>query len=250
MRVTRIYLPVPLSPGDVLALPAGQAQHLTRVLRLEAGAELTVFNGMGGEYSARIEEVRRGAVTVRIGAHDLVEKESPLHTTLLQGIARGEKMDLILQKATELGVSRVVPMSCVRSTVRLQGDAMAKKQVHWQAVVASACEQCGRNRVPVVAEPVALAGAAQAVQGGLRLLLTPDEESAPIGEVLAAHLGNGGERAVAVMIGPEGGFDAAEVRAAKLAGFASCRVGPRVLRTETAGLAALAILQGVGGDLG
>jgi 16S rRNA (uracil1498-N3)-methyltransferase len=238
-----------MTPGALLELPPAQGQHLARVLRLAPGAPVVLFNGEGGEFEGVIEDVRKAAVAVRLGAHHDIERESPLDVTLLQGIARGEKMDLILQKATELGVSRVVPLTCVRSTVRLGGETSARKQEHWQAVVASACEQCGRNRIPEVGTPASLAVATQTVRAGLKLLLRPDEDSSPIASLVQAYGAAGAMPGIALLVGPEGGFDPAEVTAAKMAGFVSCRLGPRVLRTETAGLAALAILQSMAGDM-
>jgi 16S rRNA (uracil1498-N3)-methyltransferase len=250
MRLTRIHLPAQLASGALVELPAGQAQHLTRVLRLAPGAPLTVFNGEGGEFDAVIEDVQRNAVKVRLGAHCMLERESPLHITLLQGVARGEKMDLILQKATELGVSHIVPLTTLCSSVRLNPETAARKQDHWQGVVTSACEQCGRNRVPVVAMPAALAGAVQSAQAGLKLVLAPDAGSEALATLLARHGAPGTLPPITLLIGPEGGLDAAELGAAVLAGFVSCRLGPRVLRTETAALAALAALQSLAGDFG
>lgn len=250
MRLTRVHVPAPLAPGAQVELPAGPAQHLTRVLRLAPGAPLTAFNGHGGEFDAVIETVQRSVVTVRIGVHHAIERESPLDITLLQGIARGEKMDLILQKATELGATRIVPLTTLRSTVRLTADTAVRKQEHWQGVVTGACEQCGRNRVPAVAAPVALVDAVQAAAPGLNLMLAPDAGAESLGTLLARHGEQRKLPPIALLIGPEGGLDAAEVSAARLAGFVSCRLGPRVLRTETAALAALAALQFETGDFG
>src|SRR6478735_1410261 len=229
MRMTRVHVAAPLTPDTVLQLPPGPAQHLARVLRLGAGAALRLFDGRGGEHAGVIEAVHRDQVTVRIGAHDPVERESPLQIVLLQGLARGEKMDLVLQKATELGVTAIVPVQMARSTVRLDVNQAEAKRRHWQSVVISACEQCGRNTVPQVSMPQAFAQALSATAAH-RLILEQ------------------GQR-VALLVGPEGGFDAAEVAAATAAGFVRCRLGPRVLRTETAGLATLAILQSRAGDL-
>lgn len=248
MRLTRIHVPGALSPGALVELPASQGQHLTRVLRLERGAPLVAFNGEGGEYEAVIEGVRRSDVTVRIGAHHAMERESPLDITLLQGIARGEKMDLIVQKATELGVTRVVPLTMVRSNVRLDAKTAQRKREHWQGVVDAACEQSGRNRVPEVAEPAALAEALRAAAPGLQMLLTPDADSKSLVELVAAHRTQEGLPPVTLLVGPEGGFDPQETRLAKEAGFCTCRLGARVLRTETAALAALAALQALAGD--
>ncbi len=248
MRLTRVHVPVPLSAGASIELPAGAGQHLVRVLRMKAGDALRVFDGSGGEHEAVITAERRGVVTVQVGARHDIDRESPLQVTLLQGIARGEKMDLILQKATELGVTRFVPLTSVRSNVRLDAATTQKKLAHWRAVVAGACEQSGRNQVPEVDAPLGLASAAQQASDGLKLLLTPDGDSRSLRALLDARTG-ARPPAVTLLVGPEGGFDPAEACAAKLAGFASCRLGPRVLRTETAALTALAALQALAGDL-
>jgi 16S rRNA (uracil1498-N3)-methyltransferase len=245
MRVTRVHAPGPLATGAVLPLPEGAARHVARVLRLGEGDALCMFDGSGGEFEARVEQVRRDAVTVRIGAHRPVERESPLHITLLQGIARGEKMDLILQKATELGAAAFVPVSMARSTVRLDARTSATRQQHWQAVVTSACEQCGRNRLPAVAAAQSLPQALAATSGP-GLLLVADEGAASLEQALSAA---GTTSRVRLLVGPEGGFDPAEIDTAAAAGLRPCRLGPRVLRTETAGLAALAALQFLAGDL-
>lgn len=247
MRLTRVFVDAPLAEGAQLPLPSGPAQHLARVLRLAAGDGLVVFNGSGGEYAATIEAVHRDQVSVRLGTHQAVERESPLATTLLQGIARGEKMDQILQKATELGVSTVVPVMTMRSNVRLDTDSIPRKQEHWRGVVAGACEQSGRNRVPRVAPPAPLAAALASTSAELKLLLAPDADAAPLGSLLAPGKPPG---SIALLVGPEGGLDATEIRAAEQAGFLRCLLGPRVLRTESAALAALAALQFAIGDLG
>jgi 16S rRNA (uracil1498-N3)-methyltransferase len=215
------------------------------VLRLGIGDALRLFNGRGGEFDAHIEAVHRNQVTVKIGAHHAVERESPLAITLLQGIARGEKMDLILQKATELGVTAIVPVLMARSSVRLDAKSAATKQQHWQAVVISACEQCERNTVPEVSAPRSLAESLAEPSAGLNLLLNPIEGAATLPQLLAHASG----RPIRLLVGPEGGFDPSEVAAATQNHFRPCRLGPRVLRTETAGLAALAALQSLAGDL-
>jgi 16S rRNA (uracil1498-N3)-methyltransferase len=249
MRVTRVFVDAPLAQGDQFALPEDAARHVARVLRLGVGDALRLFNGRGGEFEAIVDSVRRDAVSARIGAHHVVERESPLTVVLLQGIARGEKMDLILQKATELGAHSFMPLKMLRSTVRLDEQAARKRQQHWQAVVVSACEQSGRNTVPRVWDPVAFQQCLQPA-AGLRLLLSPAEDSQPLSELLveAAAPGQCPAR-IELLVGPEGGFDPAETAAALAAGFRACRLGPRVLRTETAGLAALAALQTLAGDL-
>jgi 16S rRNA (uracil1498-N3)-methyltransferase len=249
MRLTRVFVDAPLATGAQLDLPEGAARHVARVLRLAAGDALRLFNGRGGEFEALIDAVRRDGVSVRIGAHLGVERESPLSIVLMQGIARGEKMDLILQKATELGAQGFAPVMMARSTVRLDEHTAIARQQHWQAVVASACEQSGRNTVPTVAAPASLAQCLRAAEG-LRLLLAPGDDSLPLPALLAAAAAAGiAAPRIALLVGPEGGFDPGETALALATGFQACRLGPRVLRTETAGLAALAALQTLAGDL-
>lgn len=249
MRLTRIYLPTALSSGALVPLPDAQSQHVMRVLRLAVGARLLAFNGTGGEYEAVIESARRNAATLRIGARLEVTSESPLGLTLLQGIARGEKMDLILQKSTELGVTRIVPVTMSRSTVRLDAAAALRKQGHWEGVVISAAEQSGRDRVPEVAIPCDLATAVQSARADLKLLLAPDDSARSLPQLLAAPRSDPGPHTICLLVGPEGGFDEAETALAVQSGFLPCRLGPRVLRTETAALAALAAIQALAGDL-
>ena len=240
-----------LTSGEMLQLPADAAQHLVRVLRLPVGAALRVFNGHGGEWDASIETSARNAVCIRVGAHHAIERESLLQVTLLQGIARGEKMDLILQKATELGVTAVVPVTTMRCTVRLDADTAARKHAHWTGVLAGACEQSGRNRVPALGAATSLAAAIGADQSRLKLLLEPDGDAASLKARFAATFHAAMRNpSVCLLVGPEGGMDPQEVQLARQAGFVSCQLGPRVLRTETAALAALAAMQTLAGDFG
>lgn len=249
MRLTRVYLPTALAPGALVPLPDAQSQHVMRVLRLAVGARLLVFNGQGGEYEAIIESARRNSATLRIGARQEVASESPLAVTLLQGIARGEKMDHILQKSTELGVARIMPVTMIRSTVRLDAGTALRKQAHWQGVVISAAEQCGRDRVPEVAAPSELSSAMRTAGCKLNLLLAPDATALSLPELLATHRDDAAAGGICLLVGPEGGFDPAESSLAVECGFVACRLGPRVLRTETAALVALAALQVLAGDL-
>lgn len=247
MRLTRIHVPGPLVVGEEVTLPPQAGEHLTRVLRLQEGAALILFNGAGGEYPARLgaRHGKSGRTTARVVAHDPVERESPLSITLMQGVARGERMDLIVQKATELGVARIVPVLAERSVVRVDAKQRARKQEHWQSIAISACEQCGRNRVPIVDEPLALGDAlAKLPADSARALLAADA-----GQSLADFAARGARRPLALLIGPEGGLADNERQFAATSGFQDCRLGPRILRTETAGLAALATLQAVAGDL-
>ena len=184
----------------------------------------------------------KAGARVAVGAYSAVERESPLQLTLLQGVARGERMDAIVQKATELGVQRIVPLSCEFSVVRLDAASRQRRAEHWRAVAIAACEQCGRNRVPQI-EPIAeFSEACGAGEDELRLMLLPQAPDALV--ALAAGL----HRAV-LLVGPEGGLSGREQLQAQRAGFRACRLGPRILRTETAPLAALAVLQALAGDL-
>jgi 16S rRNA (uracil1498-N3)-methyltransferase len=243
MRLTRIHVPAPLEAPGEFTLPTQAGAHLTRVLRLEAGAKIVVFDGRGGEYAAEIASAGK-QVRARVLRHDPVERESPLHITLLQGVARGERMDLIVQKATELGVARIVPVLAERSVVKVDVKQRERKREHWQSIVVSACEQCGRNRVPAVHDAVALGDALKLLpEGGMRCLLAAD---APDSLARAATRAAGAK--LVLLIGPEGGLADGEQKFALANGFIACRLGPRIMRTETAGLAALAALQAVAGD--
>lgn len=243
MRLTRIHVAAPLGEGLVVALPELAAGHLVRVLRLRQGDACTLFNGDGRDYQGRLRAIDKRGVEVEILSSMAVDNESALAITLLQGIARGEKMDLILQKATELGVSAIVPVQSDRSEVKLDGARAEKRLAHWRGVVAAACEQCGRARIPQVSPPMPLADAA--TNPGLpqaRYLLSPTAE----GGIDAI---GSGLQSLAVAIGPEGGWSARDLKSLADSGFVGLRLGPRILRTETAGLAAIAALQMRLGDL-
>jgi 16S rRNA (uracil1498-N3)-methyltransferase len=244
VRLTRIHVPTPLAEGTEITLPEQAGEHLTRVLRLEEGAALTLFNGAGGEFSATLGARSGKRVMARVLRHDPVERESPLSITLLQGVARGERMDLIVQKATELGVARIVPVLAERSVVKIDVKQRARKLEHWRAIAISACEQCGRNRVPAIDEPAPLGDAVAQVPAEVsRALLGADG-----GLSLPAFASRAAGRPLALLIGPEGGLADNERQFALASGFAACRLGPRIMRTETAGLAALAALQAITGD--
>jgi 16S rRNA (uracil1498-N3)-methyltransferase len=245
MRLTRIFVPGPLAAGTQAELPAQAGAHLTRVLRLEAGAPVTLFNGAGGEYAATLLPSNGKQVLARVTRHDAIERESPLDITLLQGIARGERMDLIVQKATELGVTRIVPVLAERSVVKVDAKQGDRKREHWQAIAHSACEQCGRNRVPAIGSPLPFGAAIDALpEDTLRCLLAADATQA-----LTEVATGGAQRPLVLLIGPEGGLADNEQDFARSRSFTACRIGPRVMRTETAGLAALAVLQAIAGDL-
>jgi 16S rRNA (uracil1498-N3)-methyltransferase len=243
MRLTRIHVPGKIDAGGEITLPAQAGEHLTRVLRLPAGAPFVMFNGDGGEYAAEIASTGK-PVRARVLRHEPVERESPLPVTLLQGVARGERMDLIVQKATELGVMRIVPVLAERSVVKIDARQRERKRQHWQSIVVSACEQCGRNRVPVVHDAVSLGDAMRLLpDGGTRCLLAADGPEALVR--VATRVPGAG---IVLLIGPEGGLADGEQKFALGQGFIACRLGPRIMRTETAGLAALATLQAAAGD--
>jgi 16S rRNA (uracil1498-N3)-methyltransferase len=248
MRLTRVHVPGPLAVASEVTLPEAAAAHVARVLRLRPGARLVLFDGSGADFLAEISEVAGSGVRARIDGRVAGLPESPLAVTLVQAVSRGERMDWTLQKATELGVRRIQPVFASRSVVRLDERQGERRLRHWQAVVASACEQCGRSVLPVVDPPLELPRYLAGPRGeGLRLVLSPDAATSVA--ATASRL-DGDVAGVELLIGPEGGLEATEISAAIRAGFEPAGLGPRVLRTETAGIAALAVLQALAGDLG
>lgn len=243
MRLTRSYVAVSLMPGTEIALPEDVAGHLVRVLRLQPGDACVLFNGDGHDYDARLLAAGKREARAEILAARTVKNESPLRITLLQGIARGEKMDWILQKATELGVARIVPVDSERSEVKLDAARAEKRLAHWREVVVSACEQSGRAVVPEVLPPQPLARGA-ALREGRGFVLDPVAV-----HTLASLQGNP-LGACTLAIGPEGGWSPRDREQLQAAGYEGLRLGPRVLRTETAGIAAISALQALAGDLG
>ena len=241
MTIPRICVALPLSDHDTVDLPADAVNHL-RVLRMRPGKSLVLFNGEGGEYPAQLLALERRGATVRLGVRAQVEAESPMPVVLYQGVSRGDRMDWAIQKAVELGVGRIVPVFTSRSVVQLSADRLEKKRAHWQAVVTSACEQCGRNRLPVVDMPLSYAELLNVQAPGLRLLLEPDGGSGP-GDLSAP-----GDNGVSLLVGPEGGLTGKELTEARSRHWQPLLLGPRVLRTETAGIAALAVIQTLWGD--
>jgi len=243
MRLTRVHVDAPLAPGTEIDLPELAAAHLARVLRLQVGDGFVLFNGDGRDYPARAVSIGKRLLRARVGEPVEAAQESPLRIVLLQGIARGEKMDLILQKATELGVAQVRPLSSQRSEVKLDAERAARRVMHWRNVVVAACEQSGRARVPEIVPPATLAGVLQGLpEGGVRLILDPD------GALSFAGLELPGDRLVVLAVGPEGGWSPLDRQQLLAAGFLGLRMGPRILRTETAALAAIAALQSRFGD--
>ena len=245
MRIPRVYHDGPLAEDADVTLDEGASTHVQRVLRLRPGAALRLFNGRGGEFEAVIEGAGRARARVRVGRHHPRDVESPLAITLAQGISRGERMDLTLQKSVELGVARIAPLVTSHCQVRLEGERLERRHRHWQGVITSACEQCGRTRLPELLPAADLSEwlTAPAEAGTLRIVLDHRAQQGLSGLTLRP-------RAATLLIGPEGGLEEAEVEAARQAGYLALSLGPRILRTETAGLAALAAIQTLWGDLG
>jgi 16S rRNA (uracil1498-N3)-methyltransferase len=242
MRIPRVFVEVPIAAGVEADLPDAAAHHVNTVLRLRPGAELVLFDGLGGEYPACLLNAHRKGARVRVDAHRDIERESPLDITLVQAISRGERMDYTLQKAVELGVTRIVPVVAERTVVDLRGAGrMERRLEHWQRILIAACEQCGRNRLPGLAEPrelTAWLGRAPPACG-LLLALAADTGLPTLPRPVPA---------ITLLAGPEGGFSTPELAAARAAGYRAVSLGPRVLRTETAALAAVAALQSLYGD--
>ncbi|MDH0142627.1 16S rRNA (uracil(1498)-N(3))-methyltransferase [Aquipseudomonas alcaligenes] len=238
MRLSRFFIDAPLSLGQH-ELPEAQAHYISRVLRHATGDAVQLFDGSGQEYLGELIEVGKKAVRVELREQLAGQAESPLRIHLGQGLSRGERMDWAIQKATELGVSEITPIVSERCEVRLKDERADKRLAHWRQVAISACEQCGRSVLPVIHAPVSLAKWQGHVQAELKLVLHP--VAAPLESHARPH-------SLAFLIGPEGGLSEAEVELAKAAGFHAARLGPRVLRTETAPVVALAVAQQLWGD--
>jgi 16S rRNA (uracil1498-N3)-methyltransferase len=245
MRIPRIYTDQPLHPGNEVLLPEQAGEHVARVLRMDRGHPLILFNGDGSECDARLASLGKRAVTAQVLAIRSAVRESPLQLTLAQGVARGEKMDWILQKATELGVARIVPLVTERTEVKLDEERAERRLAHWNSVIAGACEQSGRNVLPQLEPPQRLdrwLGALGETHVALRLALLPEGDTA-LRTLPAMDAG------ALLVVGPEGGLSEHDIAMLTHAGFLGLRLGPRILRTETAGVAALAALQALYGDL-
>ncbi|WDH22494.1 16S rRNA (uracil(1498)-N(3))-methyltransferase [Pseudomonas chlororaphis] len=238
MRLSRFFIDAPLSLGEH-ELPEAQAHYIGRVLRMAEGDALQLFDGSGNEFRGTLLEVGKKRVVVRLDESLAGQVESPLQIHLGQGLSRGERMDWAIQKATELGVNEITPIFSERCEVRLKDERADKRLAHWRQVAVSACEQCGRSRVPVIHPPVLLADWIKQTQADLKLVLHP------VAEPLVSHAK---PATLAFLIGPEGGLSDAEVDQAQGAGFLPARLGPRVLRTETAPVVALAVAQQLWGD--
>ena len=234
----RFYCPTPLATGLALSLPAGAARHV-QVLRLQPGDVITLFNGEGGEFDATVTRMGRSDVDVEVGAHHAVEREADRAVHLLAGITANERMDWLVEKATELGVASITPLVAERSVLKLKGERAEKKLAHWQGVAVAAAEQCGRNRVPTVHPAVTLTEWVKKAPPGERWVLSLSEGTQSLAQMQGQAAGLP-MTPVTVLSGPEGGLSPTEEAAALAAGFAPVTLGPRVLRAETAPLAVLA----------
>jgi 16S rRNA (uracil1498-N3)-methyltransferase len=242
MRIPRIYTAQELAVDTEVLLPEQAGEHAVRVLRLERGHPLILINGDGREYDAELASLAKRAVTAVITKARDVDREAPLSITLAQSIARGEKMDWILQKATELGVSNVVPLVTERTEVKLDEERAERRMAHWNSVIESACEQCGRTTLPAIAPPQRIDRWLTTLDfKGMRLAMIPN------GETTLRQLAKT-EAGVIVVVGPEGGLSGQDIAMLHQADFLALKLGPRILRTETAGIAAIAALQALHGD--
>ncbi|MET3493926.1 16S rRNA (uracil(1498)-N(3))-methyltransferase [Variovorax boronicumulans] len=243
----RFHCSVPLSAGAGLSLPPGAARHV-QVLRMQPGDALTLFDGSGGEYAATVERMGRSDVSVIVGEHQPVEREATRAVHLAVGMPANERMDWLVEKATELGVASIQPLATAHGVLRLAGERAEKKRAHWEAIAIAACEQCGRNRVPVIHPVRSLSGnagwldaqGADDADAMARFVLSLAEGTRDIAAAVQAHAT--GHRAVRVLSGPEGGLSSTEEQEAIARGFAPVTLGLRVLRAETAALAALVSL--------
>ena len=241
MRIPRIHIIETLVAGETVMLDKNASNHVCRVLRMHSGDRITLFNGNGGEYPAAIAAIDKKSVAVITATHRDQERESELQIHLGIAISRGERMDWIVQKTTELGVTALTPLLTERTEVKLRGERAEKKTRHWQKIAVSACEQCGRNRLPAIGPLQSLDSWVDRVQAQLKLVLHPAADPGAGPAVAPAS--------IALLVGPEGGLSAAEMAAAEQTGFDALQLGPRVLRTETAPLAAIAVLQARWGDM-
>jgi 16S rRNA (uracil1498-N3)-methyltransferase len=231
----RLFVDLPLHAGDRFSLPPGPARHV-QVLRLQPGAPLTLFDGAGGEWDASVVQMGRSDVSVQLGEHREIDRELPLKVTLALGMPANERMDAVVEKATELGVNAIQPLICERSVLRLSGERAQKKVAHWQAVAVSACEQSGRTCVPQIAEVRSVVHWLQSLASpSTRWVLSLGDARPPAAITVTSH-------PVLCLSGPEGGLSPAEEAAATAAGFVAVSLGPRVLRADTAPLALLAYL--------
>ncbi len=244
MRLTRVYTPDLLATDATVMLSAMPSAHLIKVLRLRAGANAVLFNGDGNDYLCEILLAKPEAAQLRVLSSHAAAAESPLKITLIQAICRGDKMDWVLEKAAELGVSHVIPVQSERSEVHLDGERASKRREHWQRIIVSACEQSGRAFVPQVEALQSLGNRLSGtISASAKFILEPGGASVT-GSMFSAQVPN----SLALAVGPEGGWSERDLAQLALAGFSAIAIGPRVLRTETAGIAAISVMQAFGGD--
>ena len=242
MREVRIYQPGDYTSGQTIELSPAARQHVGKVLRMQTGHALTLFCGDNREFSATIYDVGKKSVHATINIVESVNRESPQIIHLAQGISKGSRMDMVIQKAVELGVTSITPVITERSVVRLDPQRWEKKQCQWQNIAISACEQCGRNVIPQIHKPTSLSTYLKQSQAMLKLILSPNAERSWRDYSLA-------KEEIALLIGPEGGLSETEIMHVQSMDFQPLSLGPRILRTETAAITALSVLQAVNGDL-
>lgn len=243
MRIPRIFIDADLNENTTLALPDASFQHLCKVLRLKNDHLLRVFNGQGGQFNAMLCDVEKRSASIRIHDFEPLENESPIRVTIGQTLSRGERMDYAIQKSVEAGVFAIQPLFSERCEVKLHDDRAEKRQQHWQQVAISAAEQCGRGCVPIIHPPVALTEWVEKCNDMLKLTLH-HHSAKPI-----RQLKQSGHHSIALLIGPEGGLTEKEVQHAEKSGFNAITLGPRVLRTETAPVVALSVINTLWGDI-
>lgn len=241
MRIPRIYTEQPLAPSTTVELEEGASHHLLKVLRMQVGRELILFNNTGAEFNATIAHASKKAATVAVIDEVDADRESPLKTELAIGLSRGERFDWVLQKATELGVTHIIPLFTERTEVRLSGDRLQKRCEQWQKIIIGACEQCQRNRLPILEQPQTLTDYLTNCSSECRLVLhhRTDQNIHDMDK----------PKSLSLLVGPEGGLSDDEIAQAEQHGFKGLRLGPRVLRTETAPIVALAVAQSLWGDV-
>jgi len=244
MRISRLYQPIKLISGETVSLTPEAAHYLVNVLRLSVGEKIKIFNGEGGEFSATVFSINKQKISVKIGEYLVHEVESPLQIHLGQAISRGEKMDYTIQKAVELGVTQITPLFTERCGVKLSQERWEKRLQHWRSIIISACEQSGRNTIPIIHEPIVLTEWLKKINTDYKIMLHPEGSMDCF-----AGARNDDIKSIALLVGPEGGFAEAEVAYAIQQGFSGMKLGPRILRTETAALAIIAILQAKFGDM-
>lgn len=243
MALTRLFIRSKLQSGQALELDKEQAQYLGRALRLRPGDALTVFSAESGEFAATVTSIGKSTAEIAVGASIQTNTESPLKVHLVQGVSRGERMDLVVQKATELGVKRISPVLTEYGVVKLDGSRAGKRREHWQKIAESSCEQSGRTRPPLIDEPLPLKAwfGAKTSATDVDLILCPNANTA-MASIKAP------KTKVCLLIGPEGGFSDNEYEDAEVSGFKAVSLGPRILRTETAAIAAITVAESLWGD--